>query len=274
MNVVAISREIGSFGEEIGAIAAEKSGLEYIGRVKTHELAQTCDPEYRDACGVYESEHGPGFFESFFFDRPTYMSLFEALTFEQAARGNVVIVGRGAQIVLQHIPGVLKVRVVAPLQLRIERFKARHRLSYGEAEAHVRKYDKKRRNLITAVFNVDPDDWRLYDLTLNTEKLSSEGGAEVVVAALRHMEKVPDSEAAKESLRNQATAKFIETHLKKRLTAATAYDVKVTFETGGLATLTGIIPEHRDKDKIEKVVSGYEGVTRVKNELSVAQLNF
>jgi osmotically-inducible protein OsmY len=274
MKVIAISREIGSFGEEIGALAAEKSGLEYIGRVKTHELAQACDPQYRDACALYESEHGPGFFESLFFDRPTYLGLFEALTFEQAARGAVVIVGRGAQVALRRVPGVLKVRIVAPLSLRIERFKLRHKVSYDEAEAYVRKYDKKRRNLITAVYNVDPDHWELFDLIINTEKMSADGAAEVVVSALRNMERVKDSEAVKESLRNQAAAKYIETHLKKRFGAAAAFDVKVTFETGGLVTLHGLIPERRDKERLEKEVAAYPGVTKVKNELKVSQLNF
>src|SRR4030042_3181462 len=100
MNIITVSRLVGSYGDEIAAKVAEKMGLELFDRNGLHELAMTCDPEYRDACVMYEREHGPGFFERLFFDRPSYKSLFEALIFEQAGRGNVVIVGRGAQVVL------------------------------------------------------------------------------------------------------------------------------------------------------------------------------
>jgi hypothetical protein len=96
MNIITISRLVGSYGDEIAAKVAEKMGLEFIGRTGLHELAMSCDPEYSEACTLYETEHGPSFFERLFFDRLHTRVFFEALTFEQASRGNVVMVGRGA----------------------------------------------------------------------------------------------------------------------------------------------------------------------------------
>jgi cytidylate kinase len=129
MPIITVSRQEGSYGDVIAAILARNMGLELITREKVHEVAQSCDPEYSEACVDYESEHGPGFFERIFFDKTSYTSLFQALTYEQASKGNVIILGRGAQMVLQKIPSVFKLRVVAPTRLRVERVKARYGFS-------------------------------------------------------------------------------------------------------------------------------------------------
>ena len=61
MRIVTMSRQVGSLGNEIATLTAKKMDLELIERTSLHELAQSCDPEYKDACEVYESEHGLGF---------------------------------------------------------------------------------------------------------------------------------------------------------------------------------------------------------------------
>src|SRR4030042_2831449 len=126
MHIITISRLVGAYGDVIATIVARRMGLDLIGREELHEMAQSCDPEYRDTCAVYEKEHGPGFFERLFFDRPSYYSLFEALTYDLAARGGVVLVGRGSQIVLRDVPGVFTARIVAPISIRISRIMARY----------------------------------------------------------------------------------------------------------------------------------------------------
>ena len=71
MHIVTISRLVGAYGDVIAAIVARRMGLDLIGREELHETAQSCDPEYRDACSLYEKEHGPGFLSvSFLIDRP------------------------------------------------------------------------------------------------------------------------------------------------------------------------------------------------------------
>ena len=113
MRVITISRLLGAYGDVIAPIVARRMGLALIGRDQLHEMAQTCDPEFGDLCTLYETEHGPGLFERLFFDRPSYTSIFEALTFEVASRGSVVIVGRVAQIILRDVPGVARIRVAS-----------------------------------------------------------------------------------------------------------------------------------------------------------------
>jgi cytidylate kinase len=274
MRIVTISRLLGAYGDIIAPIVARRMGLSLIGRDQLHELAQGCDPEFTDICSIYETEHGPHFFERIFFDRPSYTSVFEALTFEQASRGNVVIVGRGAQIILREIPGVARVRIVAPKDVRVKRIMERLNFSRDEAEDYAHKYDHERENLVRSIFQSDPQDWSLYDVIINTERFSAGDAAQFVIDAVEKIEKVPDEEALKESLRNRALAKRIEALIRKVLTSAVARYVMVKVEPGGLVKLSGRIREKTNKEKAEELASQFPGVTKVESDLKVMELSF
>jgi cytidylate kinase len=129
MAVVTISRQTGSKGDEIAALLAEKLNHELIDDEKIHSLAESCDDEYKDACSAYEMEKFQGFFERLSFNRPAYKSLFESLNLELAGRGNVILLGRGVQVVLKEFPGIFHVRIVAPEELRIKQIASEQNLS-------------------------------------------------------------------------------------------------------------------------------------------------
>ena len=274
MRIVTISRLLGAYGDIIAPIVARRMGLSLIGRDQLHELAQGCDPEFTDICSIYETEHGPHFFERIFFDRPSYTSVFEALTFEQASRGNVVIVGRGAQIILREVPGVARVRIVAPKDIRVKRIMERLNFSREEAEDYAHKYDHERENLVRSIFQSDPQDWSLYDVIVNTERYSAGDAAQLVIEAVEKIEKVPDEEALKENLRNRALAKRIEALIRKVLTSAVARYVMVKVEPGGLVKLSGRIREKTNKEKAEELASQFPGIAKVESDLKVMELSF
>jgi hypothetical protein len=274
VNIITISRLTGSYGDEIAAASAKRKGLEFIGRTGLHDLALSCDPEYSDACELYETEHGPGFFERLFFDRPSHKSLFEALAFEQASRGNVVIVGIGAQCVLHGMPGVFCVRVVAPLEDRIQRVRERFQCSYERARTYVNKYDRERYNLIKAVFDKDPDDWSLSDLVINTGHFSAESATDVIIEATEKMNRVSDELAARARFKALALAKRIEALVRKKMTSAVARNVEISAEPGGVVKITGVIGEKADREKVALIAAEHPGVVKVENELKVTELSF
>ena len=274
MNIVTISRLVGSFGEEIGRRVAEKMGLQFVGRTGLHELAMSCDPEYKDACTMYETEHGPGFFERLFFDAPAHKSLFEALTFEQASRGNVVIVGRGAQVVLHDLPGVFCVGVMASRKVRIERLKKKLSVSWEDAEYYLDKYDNDRIKLTKLVFGTDPTDMLLYNLLINTDHYTAENAAEVVAHAISKVERVPDTEEMSEQLKNMAVAKRVEALVRKKLSSAVAEHIDISATPGGNLTIAGHVREKSQKERIAKIAASYPGIAKVDNQLKVTELSF
>ena len=77
--------------------------------------------------------------------------------------------------------GVLKLRLVAPVEYRA-RYQARTiGMNLGEAEAEVQRNDNERRNYIRRMFNVDWEDPTLYDIVINTARTDSDTAVRIVV---------------------------------------------------------------------------------------------
>jgi len=104
-----------------------------------------------------------------------------------ARLGNVVIVGRGANMLTARMPNVLRVRIVAPLAGRILRIRERFQLTEKEAAAFVLRNDKARERYVAGNFQVSISDPVRYDLVLNTGRLSAAACAGVICAALEQM---------------------------------------------------------------------------------------
>jgi hypothetical protein len=274
MGIITISRQVGSFGEEIGILVGKKLGYDVVDQAKVHKLAQECDAEFTKACTLYETEAKPGFFESFFFQSAAYTSLFESLNYELASQGNVVIIGRGAQIVLRDLPGVFKARIVAPLDVRVERVMARGNVPRDEARRFVDKYDSQRRALIRSVFDKDLRDWDLYDLILNTKCYTAEKGAEILCKAVEAMNQLAEGENLQERLKNLAFAKRIESHIKKSIATSPYRNIEITATSDGAVTLEGFVQDKKTKEKAGEIAKSGQGVTSVQNNLRTTELSF
>jgi cytidylate kinase len=274
MAVVVISRQVGSYGDEIAALVAGKLGHQLIDQPRVHELAQRCDLEFKKACALYETELQPGFLESLFFHSPAYTSLFESLTFELAGRGDVVLVGRGAQVVLKDYPNVFKGRIVAPLEVRARRIKEQRKVSVEEAREFAQKHDTKRRALLNTVYHDDLRDWDLFNIVLNTVSHTPEAGAEIICGAVESMEKVPENGTLQEKLKNMAHAKRIESVIKKKIITSPYRNISVTFSSEGVATLAGYVQDKRTMAQAEEIALGVEGVKKVDNTLKTTDLSF
>jgi cytidylate kinase len=86
-------------------------------------------------------------------------------------RGNVLIIGRGSQAVLEDKPDVLHLRVVAPFEDRIERIRARESLSPAQARRLITDSDRATEEYLGTFYHIDVDDPSLYHMVLNTGKL-------------------------------------------------------------------------------------------------------
>ncbi|MBU0560535.1 MAG: cytidylate kinase-like family protein [Bacteroidetes bacterium] len=94
--------------------------------------------------------------------------------------GNVIIVGRGANIITSDLRNAFHVRLVAPLNFRIE--KAMHLYHHNRKATadFIKKEDKKRKQFIKVYFHRNIDDPLLYHLVINANLLSSEEIADMI----------------------------------------------------------------------------------------------
>jgi cytidylate kinase len=103
-----------------------------------------------------------------------YADLVRMVIQEYAQTGDVVIAGRGGQVVLQNYPQALHVQVQAPVELRIKNLMARTGVDYDEAEQQVIHSDKQRARYMKHFYDAVWDDPGLYHFVVNTGRISQD----------------------------------------------------------------------------------------------------
>jgi cytidylate kinase len=100
-----------------------------------------------------------------------------------AHEGNVLILGRGGQILLRNYPGALHVQTVAPFANRVEVVISRYGLKERDAQQRVRASDRARFDYLRRYHDVDWLDPTLYHLVMNTASLPAASTVSLIVAA-------------------------------------------------------------------------------------------
>ena len=95
MAIITLSRKVGSWGETISRLVAEKLGYRIVTPQDFHRLAEECDSNFKRACRLFETELPGGLVERFFLREPAYASLFQALNFGACCRGGRRYLGPG-----------------------------------------------------------------------------------------------------------------------------------------------------------------------------------
>lgn len=112
-----------------------------------------------------------------------YREMIAAVVVNLARRGDSVIVGHAAQVVLKNEPGVLKVLVHGSPRHRAARLAEDERMALEKAAAAVQASDQDRASFFKHYYKANWLDSSLYDLTLNTDTLTDEHAARLIVEA-------------------------------------------------------------------------------------------
>jgi hypothetical protein len=102
-----------------------------------------------------------------------------------AGLGNAILIGRGATVITAKLPHVIHVRLVAPLERRVEHAHEFYHLSLRAAREFCLREDEGRRRYLKKYFKADIDDPLLYHLCLNTGMVSFEEAARLIAEAMR-----------------------------------------------------------------------------------------
>jgi cytidylate kinase len=102
-----------------------------------------------------------------------------------AELGNVILIGRGANVVTAKLPHVLHVRLVAPLEARIEHCRTSYNMTARAAREFCQHEDEGRRRYLKKYFQADVENTLLYDLTINTGNISFDAAAGLIADAVK-----------------------------------------------------------------------------------------
>jgi len=209
MSVITISRQSGSEGDKVAHLLCERLGYAYFNKYLMVKLAQEMGWNSEKVFDESEDQHHAaslldkilGSFTLPFsltggYQSPLPSESLESLKVRQVEQliisayehGNVIIVGRGGQVVLEGKPDVLHVRVVAPLEKRIQTWMAREDLSYEAARKRVHERDKAHIDFVETFFDSDLNDCSLYDLVVNTNRYPPERAVDLILLALKSLE--------------------------------------------------------------------------------------
>jgi CMP/dCMP kinase len=202
MHAVTISRAYGSAGDEIAAHTASRLGWQLLDHALVERVAHTLGTSEEEAAA--HDEHSEGvlarLLKSLQYIDPVLTAYAppEAVLSDEAfgeavngmiraiaAQGQVVIVGRGAPVVLAGRQDVLRVRIIAPFEQRVTRVMRREGVDQHTAVSRIRKKEHDRTRYLESVCHCRPDEAHQYDLVVNTALLDVESAVQIICFTLR-----------------------------------------------------------------------------------------
>jgi cytidylate kinase len=213
VTVITISRQYGSSGDEVAARVCKQLGYQYFDKrmirqavygqhITADQLIDYHEDTYQmrsffDRLRGYRPYPFPGGLSR---GAPLFEGADEAaeqigesmLVWLTAAAirmayeaDDFVIIGRGGQAILQDMPGVLHVRIVAPLQQRARWVAEREKLSLYEARQVVSRHDEAAADYVKRYHGIDWAASRLYHLVLNAGWWPVEAAADLIEQAVK-----------------------------------------------------------------------------------------
>ena len=119
------------------------------------------------------------------FDSERYQHTVEMVFRKLAQKGNVVIVGRGGQFILQNEPYAIHVRLYADMDSKILWVANREKVDKKTAETMIQEIEKKRFNYIMHYYNEDVTDLKHYHIAINMAKSNIEEVSNMIVAIVK-----------------------------------------------------------------------------------------
>lgn len=186
---IAISRDPGSGGKLIAKIIAKKLKRRLFDKSIMAQLSSELHIPTNELVNI--DEHGrtwiTDLFNSIF--NPDYVSdvryilQLKKLLIHSAKQGDLVILGRGANLILPP-DRCLRVRVTASRKTRIDNtFRYEKLKTREEAAAQVQRFESNRNRFIRQYFGVNPHNPWHYDLVLCTDHLSIDQAASIIIHA-------------------------------------------------------------------------------------------
>ena len=216
MAVITISRQYGSGGREIAARVCELLGYRYLDKLLMTQVAAEVglsgqeladfSEEYPKVRNFLERLLRPGphgvvrvsvrsrdlagaeTLSVKQLDESRCASLVRSAIQTAYKQGDVVIVGRGGQAILQEVPDVLHVRIEAPMGTRILRIQTREGIDAEGARRLAMQQDQAAAQYLQRLFGIRWDNPTLYHILINTGKWELEVAAQIIFNALSQLQ--------------------------------------------------------------------------------------
>jgi len=208
INLITISRERGSGGRSIATRLAQQLGMKCFGKEIVFDIAQSAGVA-AESVEKYDQEHyskwnlivdslrisshfSPDYGLNFnlsniepeiFFTEDKYLKTTQEILRKLASQSGVFL-GRGSQVIFKDRQDALHIRLVAPLELRIQRIAKLLNISIKEATKNVLEVDKSRTSYLRDFYSVDVNDAKFYHLAINTGRFDYDQTCQIIKHAI------------------------------------------------------------------------------------------
>ena len=197
MAVITISRQFGAGGKTLGKMVADKLGYIFADDDIIQMVAETANvsPHWvetveKEAGGklsrvlssmvsqrlvnrILKSERG-------YIDEKLYLDYLVVIIAQVGEEGDVVILGRGSQYILNDLPDAYHVLLIDEFDNRVKFMEKNYDLSHSRAVNVVTSADKRRLNLYRKLGKTDYDEPSLYHLVLNMSRVEMQTALKLV----------------------------------------------------------------------------------------------
>jgi len=265
MAIITISRQMGTGAYQIATEVARKLKFTFV----DGELISACAPKYGLSPEMLQmvDEKPPSYNTSEDRKRAAALNTLELILLDYARKGNVILYGRGCQYLLKECGNVLRLRIIADFEDRVERFAEREWIDPDLARSMTRRSDHQRGGFIHFYFNRTWDDPLGYDITFNTSRLSPESVIESIVVAAKDPY-LKEAEAGVTELIDNA---ILTNKIKIALLNSADLDYrpfKIVAQKGSVY-LSGYLTSDEEKKIAIKIVKSVKGVKSLEEDIQI-----
>ncbi|SHO51288.1 cytidylate kinase-like family protein [Desulfopila aestuarii] len=258
MPIVTISRGSYSRGKEVAEKLAAKMQYECVSRDIILEACSEFNiPEIKLVRALHDA---PSVLERFQHGKERYLSYYRYALLKHLQRDNVIYHGLAGHFILSDIPHILKVRITANMDDRVQEEMKRENISAEKALFILKKDDDERRRWGLQVHGTDTWDSRLYDLVLHIGNLTVNDAVEILEQTLQK----PAFQTTPES--KQIMEDMIKSSQIHSMLVDLSPGIKVVVRQG-VAFISNVGKELKTdstlRDTMEKNVRTVEGITSV-----------
>ena len=206
MAVITISREFGSGSDQTVDLLCDKLGYCRVDKAMLSQIAEEAGVDVKavlakerdvtskprlisDQMTSLYGRQPHAFGRQGAIDDQTYARIVRDTMHKYAQAGDAIIVGRGGQMILRDVPGVLHVHLYASAEARIRNLIARYNISKLDAQRRIERSDERKRHYIRNMHgNANWKDLKFYHLTVDVGQLGPEVAADLIYRAAQGIE--------------------------------------------------------------------------------------
>lgn len=264
MAIVTISRGTYTGGIAVAERLAQELGHPCASREVVLEAAEDSGVDERELLSTLQEP--PRFWEKTPGRIPAHLNLVRAALLRRAQAGDLVYHGYAGHLLLSPIAHVLRVRIIAGPEKRIEALMEDYHMSRKEAAAHLRKLDLQLSKWTRFLYGVEWQDPSLYDAVVNLDGISVEGAVATLVQMTR-LDDFQPTEASRKAFADLYLGSMVWAALTKDPRTRTA-NIRVGADDGKVL-ITGVALNKRVVGAIEEVAERVEGVVTLDNQVGV-----